>query len=440
MYILGNGRIITQDKENPYIENGAIAVDNDVIIEIGSTENIKNKYGNAEFIDAKKNIIMPGLINTHMHIYSSFGRGMQVTGSTKNFPEILENLWWKLDKKLKIEDTKYSAYATYIESIKNGVTTVIDHHASPYHIEGSLKTIANIAEELGIRTSICYEVSDRDGVEIANVGIKENVDFIKYAISLNNDMIKGMFGLHASFTLSDETLKKCEKEMSVLDAGYHVHVAEGISDLENSLENYNERVVERLNHYGIFKEKTIAVHCIHIDDNELEIIKKSKCNVVHNPESNMGNAVGYSPAIRMIAKGIDVGLGTDGYTADMLESLKVANILHKHEMADPTVAWMESPFMLFENNRKIAKKQFGCETGILKTGAKADIVIMEYIPHTELNGTNFNSHILFGMSGKCAVTVMCNGKIIMKDRKIIGVNEEKVLEECREISKKLWDR
>lgn len=440
MYILGNGRVITQDKENPYLENGAIVVENDIIIDIGNSKDIQKKYENVEFIDAQKNIIMPGLINTHMHIYSSFARGMKMKGESRNFSEILENLWWKVDKNLLLEDTKYSAYATYIESIKNGVTTVIDHHASPYHITGSLKEIAGVAEKLGIRTSLCYEVSDRDGLEIVEKGIKENVDFIKYAESLNSDMLKGMFGLHAAFTLSNETLEKCQKEMSSLNVGYHVHVAEGKDDLTDSLKKYNKRVVERLNEYGIFRENTIAVHCIHVDDNELDIIKNSKCNVVHNPESNMGNAVGCSPAIKMIGKGIEVGLGTDGYTSDMLESLKVANILHKHELSDPTVSWMESPLMLFENNRKIIKKQFGCETGILKVNAKADIVIMEYTPYTEMHSENFNSHILFGLSGKCAITVMCNGKIIMKDRKIIGANEEQVFEESRKISKKMWDR
>ncbi|MEG0070259.1 MAG: amidohydrolase family protein, partial [Cetobacterium sp.] len=179
----------------------------------------------------------------------------------------------------------------YIESIKNGVTTVIDHHASPLEIKGSLKIIADVANKLGIRTSLCYEVSDRDGIEIAEIGIKENVDFIKYTNSLNSDMLKGMFGLHASFTLSDETLEKCQNLMKDLNVGYHIHVAEGSTDLTNSLEKYGKRVVERLNKYGIFGEKTIAVHCIHVNDSELDIIEKSGCCVIHNPESNMGNAV-----------------------------------------------------------------------------------------------------------------------------------------------------
>ncbi|MBC2854978.1 putative aminohydrolase SsnA [Cetobacterium sp. 2A] len=440
MYILGNGRIITQDSANPYIENGAIAIKNDKILEISSLGELEKKYPDFEFIDAQNKVIMPGLINTHMHIYSSFARGMKVLGSTRNFDEILKNLWWKVDKNLNANDIKYSALATYIESIKNGVTTVIDHHASPLEIEGSLKIIADVANKLGIRTSLCYEVSDRDGIEIAEIGIKENVDFIKYTNSLNSDMLKGMFGLHASFTLSDETLEKCQNLMKDLNVGYHIHVAEGSTDLTNSLEKYGKRVVERLDKYGIFGEKTIAVHCIHVNDSELDIIEKSGCCVIHNPESNMGNAVGCSPAIKMLEKNILVGLGTDGYTADMLESLKVANIIHKHSLCDPTVGWIESPKMLFENNREIAKRQFGCETGILKTGAKADIVIMDYTPHTEMNSDNLYSHILFGISGKSAITSIINGKLIMRDREFVNLNEKEVFEESRKISKKMWKR
>ncbi|SJZ59863.1 putative selenium metabolism protein SsnA [Cetobacterium ceti] len=438
MYIFGNGRVITQDKNNPYLEDGAVVVQDDKIIDVGEFKDLSRKYSDAEFINAKGRVIMPGLINTHMHIYSSFARGMKIIAPTRNFDEILENLWWKVDKNLTLEGTKYSAYATYIDCIKNGVTTVIDHHASPYHLRGSLMTIGQVAEEIGIRASLSYEVSDRDGEEIAREGIEENIEFIKWANEKNSDMISGMFGMHAAFTLSDETLKKCQEAMEPYDNGYHIHVAEGYTDLENSLKVHGKRVVERLNDFGIFREKTIAVHCIHVNSHELDIIEKSKCNVVHNPESNMGNAVGCSPALHMIKRGIKVGLGSDGYTSDMLESYKVTNVLHKHHLCDPTVAWGETPQMLFDNNREIVKKQFNCESGILKIGGKADIIIMDYLPHTEMNGDNLYSHILFGMAGRGTVTTMVNGKLVMRDRVILTIDEEAVLAKAREVSKEMW--
>ncbi|MCR1876388.1 putative aminohydrolase SsnA [Paraclostridium bifermentans] len=441
MILVGNGRLITKNEQNPYMDDGCVVIEGNVIKEIGSTKEMKEKYSNHEFIDANKKVIMPGLINTHMHIYSSFARGMAVPGKpSENFMEILENLWWRLDKKLTLEDTKYSAYATYIDCIKNGVTTVFDHHASPLAIEGSLFTIKDVAKNLGIRTNLCYEVSDRDGLKTIDQGIEENVNFIKFAKDDESDMVKGMFGLHAAFTLSDKTLEKCANEMANLDAGYHVHTAEGIDDVIINKEKYNKKVVQRLNDFNVLNDKTIAVHCIHIDSEEMELIKENKSFVVHNPESNMGNAVGCAPVVHLLNKGITVGLGTDGYTSDMFESLKVANIIHKHQLRDPRVGWAEAPTMLFENNRKIARKHYKKDLGVLKEGAYADVIVVDYIPHTPLNENTENGHIIFGMTGRSVDTTIINGKVLMKDRILLNIDEESILAKSREMSNKLWDR
>lgn len=441
MILVGNGRLITQDNLNPYMEDGCIVINENKIEDIGSTTGMKSKYPNHEYIDANKKVIMPGLINSHMHIYSSFARGMSVPGKpSENFSEILENLWWKLDKQLTLEDTKYSAYSTYIECIKSGVTTVFDHHASPNAIEGSLFAINDVAKELGIRTCLCYEVSDRDGGLTIDRGIKENVDFIKYAQNDDSDMAKGMFGLHAAFTLSDDTLNKCATEMEGLDTGYHVHAAEGIADLHYNLQNHGKRVVERLMDFGVLKEKTIAVHCIHVNSSEINLLKGTNTFVVHNPESNMGNAVGCSPAIELLKRGITVGLGTDGYTSDMFESLKVANIIHKHHLCDPRVGFGEGQKMLFDNNTKIAKAYFKDDLGIIKKGAYADVIVVDYTPHTPLTENTLGGHIIFGMSGRSVDTTIINGKVLMKDRELVNIDESEILSKSREVSKKLWNR
>ncbi|WP_462427507.1 putative aminohydrolase SsnA [Fusobacterium varium] len=439
--ILINGRIITQDIERPYIENGSIVIKGEKIIDLGNTEDMIKKYPDEKIEDVDRKVIMPGLINTHHHIYSAFARGMKSNGKpSENFVDILENLWWKLDKKLNLEDIEYSALTTYIDCIKNGVTTVFDHHASPYAITGSLETIAEAAKKLGIRTCLCYEVSDRDGIEIMEEGIKENVNFIKKYNTDFQNMIKGMFGLHASFTLSDESLKKCDKEMKGLNAGYHVHTAEGKADLEDSLRKYNKRVIERLRDFNILGDKTIAVHCIHINEEEMNILKDTKTNVVHNAESNMGNAVGCSPFLEMSVKGINIGIGTDGYTSDMFESMKVANIIHKHEKKNPSVAWTEVPTAVFENNKKIAEKYFKGYIGVIKAGALADVIVVDYDPLTPMDGNNLNGHILFGMMGRSVTTTIINGKVIMKDRKLLVGDEKRIFGHSRETAQKLWDR
>lgn len=439
--ILKNGRVITQDKDRPYIEDGAVVIEGNKIIAVDTTENILAKYKEEDIIDVDGKVIMPGFINTHHHIYSAFARGMASSGKpNENFLEILENLWWKIDKKLSLEDLKYSAYTTYIDCIKKGVTTVFDHNASPFAVTGSLDSIADAAKDLGLRTCLCYEVSDRDGEKIAQEGIDENINFIKKYNTDEQNMIKGMFGLHALFTLSDETLRKCDEELKGLNAGYHVHVAEGIDDLEQCLEKYGKRVVERLRDMDILGDKTIAVHCIHVTDDELNILRDTNTMVVHNPESNMGNAVGCQPFLELYQKGITIGLGTDGYTSDMTESMKVANIIHKHVKQNPSVAWGEVPVSMFENNRKIAQKYFSGDLGILRAGALADVIVVDYDPLTPMNENNINSHILFGFTGKDVVTTIIDGKVIMQDRKLVGINEKEIFKTSREVAKKLWDR
>lgn len=440
MILIGNGQLITQNETCPLFEDGCVAVDGNVITDLGSTQEMKQKYPQASFYDAKGCVIMPGLINTHGHIYSAFARGMILNDGnvSKNFSQILENLWWRVDRALQLPEIEYSAYATYIEGIKNGVTTVYDHHASAGHVPDSLFTIADVAKTLGVRTSLCYEVSDRDGQRIADMGIQENADFIKFAKKQNSDMVKGLFGLHASFTLSAETLEKCVAAAN--GAGFHVHVAEGIDDLYDSLEKYGKRVVERLFDEQIFGSQTLAVHCIHINAREMDILKHTDTMVVHNPESNMGNAVGCSAVLQMMEKGILMGLGTDGYTTDMLESFKVANILHKHNMGDPSVAWGESAQMLFKNNASICARHFEKPLGIIDKGALADIIVVDYDATTPLTADNTASHILFGMTGRSVVSTMINGEFVMKDRVIQTMDEREVIQQAREVAGDFWKR
>ena len=441
MILVGNGIVITQNSENPIIYNGAIVIDNNMIKEVGDYDYLKNKYENYDFIDAKGKVIMPGLINTHHHIYSAFARGMNNRELPPvDFNDILDKLWWKMDKKLTLKDTKYSAYSTLIDSIKNGVTTVFDHHASPNSIGSSLFTIAEVSKELGIRTSLCYEVSDRDGEDILNQGISENLNFIKYANNDDTDMIRGLFGLHASFTLSDRSLDKCVNSLEGMKCGFHVHTAEGIKDQEECIKNSNMRIVERFEKFGLLGEKTLAVHCVHIDEKEMDILSRTKTNVINNPESNMGNAVGCSKVLEMLNKGIRVGMGTDGYTSDMFESMKVFPIIQRHARQNPSVAFNETFTLLFDNNRKIASNYFSREIGILKEGAYADLIIVDYNPLTPMTKDNLYGHFLFGFTGRTVRTSIINGKVVMKDRELTNIDEEEIFNRSRKVAQKLWDK
>ena len=437
MIIIGNGRLVTRDPAAPFYENGAVAVDGNTIRKVGETAAIRSEFPEAEYVDAKGGVIMPAFINTHEHIYSAMARGLSIKGyDPKGFLEILDGMWWTIDRHLTNEATRQSARVTYLDSIKNGVTTVFDHHASFGEIHDSLFAIEDAAKEFGLRTCLCYEISDRDGMDKAKEAVMENAAWIKHALADDSDMIAGMMGMHAQFTISDETMALAAANKPD-EVGYHIHVAEGIEDLHHCLKHYGKRIVDRLMDCGILGSKTLLAHCIYVNPHEMELIKGTDTMVVHNPESNMGNACGCPPTMEIVHRGILTGLGTDGYTQDMLESYKVANVLHKHHLCDPNAAWSEVPQMLFEGNAKIAGRYFKKPLGILKEGAAADVIVADYIPRTPMTKDNINSHIVFGMTGRSVVTTMCNGKILMKDRELIGVDEEKVLYEVREEAKKL---
>jgi len=438
MLLVGNGMLITRDPENPWYPDGAVVIEGDSIKETGDYTELKEKYPEAGFIDAHGGVIMPGLINAHTHIYSGLARGLSIDGNNPtNFLEILEGMWWAIDRKLSLDGTKASAYATVLDCIRDGVTTIFDHHASFGEIPGSLFAIKDVVSEIGIRSCLCYEVSERDGEEKTEEAIKENADFAAWAKNENSSMIKAMFGGHALFTISDKTFEKMVNANDGM-TGFHIHVAEGMNDVYDSLRNYGCRPVNRLLYNGLLGEKTLLGHCIHVSPAEMDIIKETGTMVVNNPESNMGNAVGCAPVLQMIKKGIPVGMGTDAYTHDMLESLKVFLIIQRHNAALPNVAWGEAVKMLFDTNREIAGKYFGRPLGIIRKGAAADVIIMDYKPFTPFSNENIDGHMIFGMMGKNCRTTIINGKVIYKDREFVDIDEEKINAWTMEQSKKLW--
>lgn len=438
MLIVGNGKVITRDSDLPFMEQGAVAIEGTRIAQVGPEQELKAKYPDAEYIDAKQGVIMPAFINAHEHIYSAMARGLGIKGyNPKGFLDILEGQWWTIDRNLTMEQIKYSAMETILAGIKNGVTTIFDHHASFGQIKGSLFTIAEAAKELGMRACLCYEISDRGGKEKARESVMENAEFIRYALKDDTDMIAGMMGMHAQFTISDETMELAAANKPE-EAGYHIHVAEGIEDLHDCLKKYGKRIVDRLMDWGILGEKTLLGHCIYINSHEMDLVKDTDTMVVHNPESNMGNACGCPPALELVKRGIVTGLGTDGYTHDMTESFKVANVLHKHHLCDANAAWGEVPKMLFEHNAAIAGRYFSAPLGVLKPGAAADVIVVDYDPPTRLDENNCNGHILFGMTGRDVITTIGNGKVLMKDREIKVADTKEVMAKCRESSAKLW--
>ena len=442
MLLVGNGRVITRDAANPYIEDGAVLIEGDSIVAVGKEADLKAQAVGASYVDAHGGVIMPGLVNCHTHIYSGLARGLAIKGcNPTNFLENLEQQWWKIDDNLTLDGTRASAYATILDSLRDGVTTIFDHHASFGEIPGSLFAIKDVAEELGIRSCLCYEVSDRRGTEKRDQSIKENADFARWAADARKDgnhMVAAMFGGHATFTLSDETMDMMAEANDGL-TGFHIHVCEGMNDVWDSrLNRGGISPIERLLQHDLLGPDTMLGHCIHVTPAEMDMIKESGTWLVNNPESNMGNAVGCAPVLEFMRRGIPVCMGTDAYTHDMLESLKVFLVIQRHNAAMPNVGWGEAMTMLFKNNYAMASKYFGRTIGKLAPGAAADVIVMDYPVFTPFSGDNIDGHMLFGMMGKNCRTTIVNGRVLYKDREFVAFDEERINAWTLEQSKKLW--
>ncbi|MCC6299163.1 MAG: amidohydrolase family protein, partial [Anaerolineales bacterium] len=309
-----NANLITWEKENRILEDHAILVENDRIQEIGKSADLLKKYPSEEKLDARGQYVMPGNICAHTHFYGAYARAMAIPGTApKDFPEILQKLWWPLDRSLDAESIRYSALPCLVDAVRHGTTMLIDHHASPNAIDGSLDIIGDAVETSGLRAVLCYEVTDRDGEVKMKAGINENVRFIK---KTKSPLLAATFGLHASLTLSDASLDLCRQALPD-GFGFHVHAAEHESDEYDSLNKSGIRVIDRLQKHGILGANTITAHGVHFDAREMEILVETGTWLSHQPRSNMNNGVGVAQIESMIRAGIKICLGNDGFSNAM---------------------------------------------------------------------------------------------------------------------------
>lgn len=398
------------------------------IIELGSMENFK---GADEVYDCNNQILMPGLVNCHSHIYSTFARGWITEFNPKTFVELLEQMWWKLDKVLEEKDIYYSGLVSGIEFIKNGVTTVVDHHASG-KIKGSLSLLKRaLCDYSGIKGIFCFETSDRFSLDEC---IEENLDFNKN----NSNMAKGLFGMHACLTLSDESLKKIADKSQGIPI--HIHVGESDEDNIESIKKYNKTPIERLEEYGLLRENSILSHCIYLSENDMEILKKHKVYVALNPTSNFNNAVGLADVLELEKRNIKCLLGNDGLgfnlTRDMVNLLFGMHLKYKN----PTAYSLVNLKKVIENNYEYASRILNCKLGKIEEGYEADFLTLEYNAPTPLTENNLLGHFFYGILDNFRPkNVWCNGKIKLKDYKVLQ-DEEKIYEEARKIAQEIWDK
>jgi putative selenium metabolism protein SsnA len=442
--LITNARLITWEEPNRILTGNAIYIKDGLIEEIGSEKGLVEKYPFEETINAHSQLVMPGNICAHTHFYSAFARGLAIPGTAPaDFPQILQRLWWPLDKSLTAEDIRYSALVCLLDAIKHGSTTLIDHHASPNAIDGSLDEISDAVKRSGLRAALCYEVTDRDGEQKTRQGIVENIRFINRIKSGDHlgSRLSATFGLHASLTLSEKTLDMC-REATSKDTGFHIHVAEHPIDESDSVKKTGLRVINRLQRHGMLGPQTIVVHAVHINSDEIAILAETNTWVTHQPRSNMNNAVGLPAVEEMLASGIRVCLGNDGFSNAMWEEWKACYLSHKLISKDPRKMSADKIVrMAIYNNAALAKVLFPeIKIGVLAPGAQADLIFVDYEPYTNMTPENFPWHIVFGFHESMITHTMVKGVFLMRDRKVLSLEEEEIYTRARQLSQGVWQR
>lgn len=432
--LITNGTLVTLNDQGSIIPGGSVLVRGSTIEAVGQLDGVTAD----RTIDAGGRIVMPGFINVHHHLYSTLARGFSPPGEpARNFKEILERLWWKLDYALDAEDVYVSAMLPMIEAIRAGCTTIIDHHASPSCCDGSLDIVERAFREAGLSGCLCYEVSDRNK---PGEGIEENIRFIRKCHASGDPQISALFGLHASMTLGPDTLARCAAAGEELGVGFHVHIDEAECDASESRRKYGALPIDRFVQAGITGPGSLFAHGIHLDERGWSMLAESGSMMATNPESNMNNGLAVTPLLELLDAGILVGLGTDGMSNAMIAQARAAYLVQRAVRRDPRVGFVEACRMLLANNRLIADRVFAEPRGRLAEGRLADIILLDYTPFTPFDASTFYGHLLFGLVQAPVSLTMARGRVVMENGKIPHLDEEAIRRRTVERARALWKR
>ncbi len=418
-----------------FVENGILKAILEATDKSPAAETIRREFEHAKRVNEQNAIALPGLVNSHQHAYSALARGMPITEPMPDFPSRLQVLWWRLDRALQEESIKYSALTTAIEAVRHGCTSIVDHHSSPNATRGSLDVITKAFSKFNLRSVLCHETSDRNGSDKFEQSIEENLAFSQTHKTSNR--VRGLLGLHAGFTLSEQSLKEVAARRPS-DLPIHIHLAEDRCDVTFAKELGYDGPLARLHAYGLLDKHSLLAHCVHLSKSEQDLAKELGVWVAHNPESNLNNRVGYAEVDQLDPNRIL--LGTDGMSGDMLTSARVAFLLYSAfgggAQAPLEFAWR----ILFENTYAYLSEMFGETLGGFEVDQPADFAIFPYPSPTSIMEENIQAHVFYGLSNHTrARWVMAGGTVVLEDGRLTVLDERVVMQEARACAEKLWN-
>ena len=416
------------------VRRGGVRIANGTIVAAG--RDVTAQPGDQAH-DCKGAVVLPGLVNGHTHLYSALACGMPPPNeSPENFVQILERVWWRLDRALDAGSIEASAVIGAIEALRCGTTTLIDHHASPGCINGSLDMVERGVERVGLRGVLCYEVTDRNGPEGRRAGLTETERYLDKCQRHQHGRFAGMVGGHALFTLDDETLNGMRDLAKEFEVGVHLHLAEDPCDEEKCSSEHQMFLADRLRAHGLLQPPMIFAHGTHLTDADVASISNARSTIAHNARSNMNNSVGYAFIQRMLER-LPVILGTDGIGSDMLAELQTAYFKAADEQTGLGPAQIIG--MLAGSARR-ASQSLEVPLGRLEPDHAADLVVTDYVPATPITTDNVAGHIVFGLSSRHVKDVMVDGRWRLRDRALVDLDESAERSTAAESAAGLWKR
>ncbi|MGD0421838.1 MAG: amidohydrolase family protein [Candidatus Bathyarchaeia archaeon] len=439
--LIKNGIVVTMDPNRRILERHSLTIDDGRVVEIGKTEELQKRHSNVESLDATGQIVMPGLICSHSHLYGILLRGASLSVTPpSDLTQILQRIWWPLDEAMNYEDAYASALIASVEFAKSGVTMFADTYSGPNSIHGVLDRICDAVESIGIRSFLAFEATERHSKVEGLSGVKENARFAEIISKKPDSKARALFSIHASFTVSDELIHEVKKTAERFHSPITIHASEGLGDLHHNLENYGKRTIERLSDVGLLGSNVILAHCVHLNSKEIDLIAKTRTGVAHNPMSNMLNAVGVSPVQQMIAQKVTVGLGNDGYIFDMFENMRTAFLLHRLWSKDPNAI---DSYTVLEMATINGAKLYGMEkdVGSIEVGKKADIILIRpNVLPTPLTSDTVVGHIINTVDGDDVEHVFVGGQQIVKNKQLLSFDEQKAQKISQTAAANLWTR
>jgi len=439
--LINNGIIVTMDSNRRILERHSLAIDDGRIVEIGRTEDLQQRYSNVESVDATGQIVMPGLVCSHSHLYGILLRGASLSVTPpSDFTQILQRIWWPVDEAMNYEDAYASALVASVEFAKSGVTMFADTYSGPNSIPRVLDKISEAVENIGVRGFISFEATERHSKDEGLNGLKENARFAEMISKKPDSKTKALFSIHASFTVSDELIREVKKTAERFHSPITIHASEGLVDLHHNMENYGKRTIERLSDVGLLGSNVILAHCVHLNSKEIDLIAKTNTGVAHNPMSNMLNAVGVSPVQQMIAQKITVGLGNDGYVFDMFENMRTAFLLHRLNSKDPNAI---DSYTVLEMATINGAKLYGMQkdVGSIEVGKKADIILIKpNVLPTPLASDTVVGHIINTVDADDVEHVFVEGKQIVRGKRLVTFDEQQAQRISQAAASNLWAR